>query len=175
MKRPEGYDLASIRLNLASLRLQLALLRLPREQWANPLWHLQPRAPRGVPEGGQWIDATLPAIGQLLLRAPQAVRALPGLGPQRQALARSSAAALVWPETGRNGFRRGHRPHRQADRAAARARPAALPLLPRIEGVSRTRRRRLRMAPRRGTAPSRERPLPAGGYPQHRQYHQTTA
>src|SRR5262245_51879649 len=28
-----------------------------KEAKYNPDWRLQPRAPRGVPEGGQWVDA----------------------------------------------------------------------------------------------------------------------
>jgi hypothetical protein len=27
----------------------------------NPNWHIQPRAPRGLPEGGQWIDEAISA------------------------------------------------------------------------------------------------------------------
>lgn len=76
MKRTEGYELTDIRLNLASLRVQLALIHLRREQRANPYWHLQPRVPAGIAEGGQWTDAVLPALGQILARALQAVRAL---------------------------------------------------------------------------------------------------
>lgn len=37
-------------LRLASLRLWLALKR-------NPNWYLQPRAPSGTPEGGQWVQS----------------------------------------------------------------------------------------------------------------------
>ncbi len=76
MDGSERHELADIRLNLASLTMQLVLLRLRREERANPRWYLQPRVPAGNPRGGQWTDAALPALWQLLRLAPGAVEAL---------------------------------------------------------------------------------------------------
>jgi hypothetical protein len=72
----ERHELAELRLSLAFLKMQLVLLRLWREERANPRWYLQPRVPANNPRGGQWTDAVLPALGQLLRLMPGAVAAL---------------------------------------------------------------------------------------------------
>lgn len=51
---------ALLRLELKAARRQLAARNTDSEHKYNPNWRLQPRAPRGTPEGGQWTGDTSP-------------------------------------------------------------------------------------------------------------------
>src|SRR5688500_10705107 len=69
MHETDLSGLRGMQLSLALWRLELALVRASmREERANPYWHLQPRVPARHPAGGQWTDAVLPLIQQLLTR-----------------------------------------------------------------------------------------------------------
>lgn len=74
--------LAALREALDDVKRQLAERRVARETKYNPRWRDQPRAPRGVSDGGQWIDgggdrttALIPArVGVLNYFSPYARR-----------------------------------------------------------------------------------------------------
>ena len=59
--------LAAIRQKLAGLGFQNAAVRLALTLKYNPNWHLQPRVPRGNPDGGQWTDGVQLAAFQTLI------------------------------------------------------------------------------------------------------------
>lgn len=50
-----GRSTNAVRHHFAALKFQATSLRLSIALKYNPKWHLQPRAPRGSPEGGRWI------------------------------------------------------------------------------------------------------------------------
>lgn len=52
----QNRPLTVIRQTLAGLGIEAAAMRLSLALKYNPRWHLQPRVPRGNPDGGQWTD-----------------------------------------------------------------------------------------------------------------------
>lgn len=61
----QNRPLTVIRQTLAGLGLEAAAVRLSLALKYNPRWHLQPRVPRGNPDGGQWTDNGVVRVANL--------------------------------------------------------------------------------------------------------------
>jgi len=61
-------SLVRLRYEMAAARLATAFSRASWTVKYNPNWQLQPRAPAGDPEGGQWISSANSRLLNELLR-----------------------------------------------------------------------------------------------------------